>query len=74
MRAPKTLDKYVTAEEAALSLEEIAIAIRNNANHRPLIRWSLGLWFWDPRWLDKKYSGKLDHIVTSCSFVSGKKP
>lgn len=39
-----------TAREAAEGLEEIAQALRNDADAHPLVRWSLMLSFWNPAW------------------------
>ena len=51
LRAPKKLENYSAAEEAARGLEQIAAEIRACASARPLVRWSIDLHFWNPTWL-----------------------
>ncbi len=67
MRAPKTLDQYIPFEEAAAALEDLALNLRRNALHRPLVKWTITLNYWNPAWLDK--TQHFDHIVTQVSYM-----
>ena len=70
MRPPKKVAEYLTAVEAAEGLEELAATIRANAEHRPLVKWSLGLWFWNPRWLTNDPG--TDRIVLNISYTGAR--
>ena len=72
MKAPKNIDKYVSADDAARDLETMAANIRANAAYRPFVRWTLGLWFWNERWLDRNYVDPGDVRLTHVSYLSGK--
>lgn len=73
MRAPKNLDKYISAEEAARGLEELAANLRRNKVFRPQVSWSLRIAYWNPAWLEKDYDNPEGVIVTNVSFSTGKK-
>lgn len=72
MRPPKKLAEYLTADEAASALEELADGIRASKLHRPLVKWSLGLWFWNPRWLTNDPG--TDHVVLNVSYIGARQP
>lgn len=69
IREPKQLDTYLPADEAASALEQLASKIRACGDHRPLVKWSIILSFWNPRWNDREY--RADVIVRQVSYVSG---
>jgi hypothetical protein len=50
VRAPKKLNEYVSAEDAALALEELAAMIRSFRAQRPLVKWFIRLSYWNPEW------------------------
>lgn len=69
IREPKQLDTYLPAEEAAHALEQLAQQIRAHGDHRPLVKWSITLSFWNARWNDPGYREQM--IMRQVSYVSG---
>jgi hypothetical protein len=72
MRPPKKVAEYLTAADAADGLEELAANIRARAEHRPLVKWSLSLWYWNPRWLTNDPG--TDRIVLNVSYTGARQP
>jgi hypothetical protein len=69
MRPPKNIADYVSAEDAARALEELAATIRRMIEVRPLVRWSVQLSYWNHDWATRKGDGT---ILTSLSCRSPK--
>lgn len=68
MRAPKDLDNYISAEDAATSLENLASNIRAHAEDRPMVKWNLKISYWNPHWLEPDNTA--NPIVRQVSYVS----
>lgn len=50
MRSPRDWESYVTAEQVATDLEDIARQIRDTALTKPLVKAIVTVRFWNPSW------------------------
>lgn len=50
MKKPRDIKNYISAEDAALGLEDMARSLRERATSRHLVKYSVSLSYWHPDW------------------------